>query len=278
MKNRNKEILNLIYKYGSDTRQALKENKKLPYLYALAELRENVLEWYDFKKEGRLLQVGADYGALTGLFLKKVSEVTVLDPSEESLNVVKMRYRGTEHLKLSCGTLAGAAGAEAAPASEAGAAENGTVEPAAPERLSGGFDYVTVIGTLTAEETLSRQLEAAKALLAPGGVLLLAVCNTFGIKYFAGAERDEITATKKELKNLLPGGRFFYPVPDYKIANEIYSDSYLPKKGDLTGALTVYDYPQYTSMEVGAAYDAVCEDGQFDNFTNSFLVIWEKGV
>lgn len=266
MKNRNKEVLNLIYKYGNDTRQALKENKKLPYLYALADLRENVLEWYDFKKEGHLLQVGADYGALTGLFLRKVSEVTVLDPSEESLNVVKMRYRGAENLDLVCGSLVPAgAGAELETAG-------------ATAVLNGGFDYITMIGSLTAEETLEAQLEAAKALLAPGGVLLLAVCNTFGIKYFAGAERDDVTATKKELENLLPGGRFFYPVPDYKIATEVYSDSYLPKKGDLTGALTVYDYPQYTSMDVGAAYDAVCEDGQFDNFSNSFLVIWEKGV
>lgn len=256
MKNRNKEVLNLIYKYGNDTRLALKENKKLPYLYALAELRENVLEWYDFKENGRLLQVGADYGALTGLFLTKVSEVTVLDPSEESLNVVKMRYRGDKKLTLVCGDLM---------------TDGGLLQV-------GGYDYVTVIGTLAAEYSLKQQLKAAQALLAPGGVLLLAVCNTFGIKYFAGAERDEVTATKKELEALLAGGRFFYPVPDYRIANEVYSDRYLPKKGDLTGALTVYDYPQYTSMDVGAAYDAVCEDGQFDNFTNSFLVIWEKGV
>lgn len=267
MKNRNKEVLNLIYKYGNDTRLALKENKKLPYLYALAELRENVLEWYDFKENGRLLQVGADYGALTGLFLTKVSEVTVLDPSEESLNVVKMRYRGDKKLTLVCGDLmtAGGGAADSLPS------DGGLLQ-------AGGYDYVTVIGTLTAEYSLKQQLEAAQALLAPGGVLLLAVCNTFGIKYFAGAERDEVTATKKELEALLAGGRFFYPVPDYRIANEVYSDRYLPKKGDLTGALTVYDYPQYTSMDVGAAYDAVCENGQFDNFTNSFLVIWEKGV
>lgn len=258
MKNWNKEVLNLIYKYGSDTGRALKENKKLPYLYALADLRENLLEWYDFKKEGRLLQVGADYGALTGLFLKKTAEVTVLDPSEESLAVVKQRYRGAKNLAFKTGSL----------------------NPELPEASFAGekFDYVAIIGTLSPEETLEQQLAAAKALLAPGGVLLLAICNTFGVKYFAGAGRDEVTATKKELELFLPGGRFYYPVPDYKIANELYTDVYLPKKGDLTGALTAYDYPQYTSMDVGAVYDAVCRDGQFDNFSNSYLVIWEKGV
>lgn len=254
MKNYNKEIRNLIYQYGKDTRLALQENKKLPYLYALAELRENILDWYEFKPDSSLLQVGADYGALTGLFLKRTGKVTVLDASEESLQLVEQRYRGETGLKTVCGDLC---------SEQALAAE--------------GYDYVAVIGTLSAEASLKEQLEAAKKALRSGGVLFAAVCNTFGINYFAGARRDAVTASKKELQTLLPNGTFYYPVPDYKIASELYSDGYLPKKGDLTGAYTAYDYPQYTSMDIGAAYDAVCEDGQFAQFSNSFLVIWEKG-
>ena len=255
MKNYNKEIRNLIYKYGKDTRLALQENKKLPYLYALAELRENVLDWYEFKPDSSLLQVGADYGALTGLFLRRTGNVTVLDASEESLQLVEQRYRTEAGLKTVCGSLV-----------------------SGKTLAADGYDYVTVIGTLCAETSLEEQLEAAKKALRPGGVLFVAVCNTFGIKYFAGSERDAVTASKKELQKLLPNGTFYYPVPDYRIASELYSDAYLPKKGDLTGVYTAYDYPQYTSMDTGAAYDAVCEDGQFDNFSNSFLVIWEKGV
>ena len=80
-KNPNGEILALLDKYGNDTKRALKENKKLEYLYALAPLRENLLEWYEFRKGGRLLQAGADFGALTGLYLRKTGSVTVLDLS-----------------------------------------------------------------------------------------------------------------------------------------------------------------------------------------------------
>lgn len=260
MKKLDKEILALVEKYGNNTRQALKENKKLPYLYALAELRENVLDWYEFKKEGRLLQVGADYGALTGLFLDRVNQVTVLDESEDSLEIVKRRYRatsGAERLEYFCGTV---------------------TELADREPETAVYDYVVCIGTLRTSEPVSVQLEAAKSLLAPGGTLLLAVNNRLGIKYFAGAKREGVSLTRRELEMLLPGGRFYYPMPDYRIAGEIYSDSYLPKKGDLAGVLPVYDFPRYTSMEMGAAYDAVCEDGQFGQFANSFLVLWEKGV
>ena len=69
---------------------------------------------------------------------------------------------------------------------------------------------------------------------------------------------------------------FYYPMPDYKLPISIYSQSYLPGKGDLTNTLTAYDYPKYLLLDIGASYDAVCEDGQFENFANSFLVIWRK--
>ena len=78
----------------------------------------------------------------------------------------------------------------------------------------------------------------------------------------------------ENLEEFLAGGSFYYPMPDYKLPSVIYSDRYLPKKGDLTGMPALYDYPEYLLMDVGAAYDAVCEDGQFENFANSFLVIW----
>ncbi|WP_125142813.1 class I SAM-dependent methyltransferase [Clostridium transplantifaecale] len=265
-KSLNGEILSLIDKYTTDTgldiRRALKENKRLDYLYALAPLRENLLEWYDFKEGGPLLQVGADFGALTGLFLKRTGNVTVLDESEESLSVVKTRYQGTPGLRLECGSLE----------SYAGNPEN-----------HGRFAYVTLIGSLHAEsragekDPIDGQLRAARQLLAPGGTLILAACNQFGLKYFAGAQRDAVSVTKRKLENCLEGGRFYYPMPDYRLPSSIYSEQYLPKKGDLTGMLALYDYPEYLLMDVGAAYDAVCEDGQFENFANSFLVIWTEG-
>lgn len=263
MKSMNQEILDLIDKYGTDVRRALRENKKLGYLYALAELRENLLEWYDFKPEGRVLQVGADFGAMTGLFARRTASVTVLDPSEESLAVVKARYPQEKKITCRAGRLTEYVKKAAEESSE---------------QSAGIYDYVTLIGTFGEEEPVASQIEAAKSLLAPGGTLIAAACNRFGIKYFAGTERDSVTVSKREMEALLPGGRFYYPMPDYRLPGEIYSNGYLPKKGDLTGALAVYDMPKYLLMDVGAAYDEVCEDGRFDQFANSFLVFWEKEV
>ena len=70
MKKINQELIALFDKYGSDRRQALRENKKLSYLYALADLRENLLDWCQFDPEQQALQIGADAGALTGLLAR----------------------------------------------------------------------------------------------------------------------------------------------------------------------------------------------------------------
>lgn len=264
----NREILALLDKYGQDTKRALKENKKLEYLYALAPLRENLLEWYDFKKGGKLLQVGADFGAMTGLYLRRTGSVTVLDEAVENLEIVKARYRGVDGLTLCCDSLTHFAG-EIRNCGEQGKCE--------VHANCGVYQYVTIIGSLNGREALEAQIRAAKALLAPGGALILAACNQFGLKYFAGTERDIVSVTKRKVEKILPGGRIYYPMPDYKLPSSIYSEKYLPKKGDLSGMPALYDYPRYLLMDVGAAFDAVCEDGQFGNFANSYLVIWDKG-
>ena len=85
MKDLNKKLISLIREYGDDRTAALNSCVDLDCFMALSPLRENLLEWYEFQADGELLQVGADYGALTGLFKRRVKAVTVWDESEEQL-------------------------------------------------------------------------------------------------------------------------------------------------------------------------------------------------
>ena len=81
----------------------------------------------------------------------------------------------------------------------------------------------------------------------------------------------------------IPGGQYMSAEtetqynPQYGIRRTIFSDEYLPGKGDLTDTITAYDYPKYLLMDVGEAYDRVCADGQFDQYANGYLVIWSAG-
>lgn len=256
-----RELMELIRKYGTDVKRALQENSRLDYLYALSDMRENLLEWYPFDGDACLLQVGSDYGALTGLYSRKVRHVVVLDDSEENLEVNRMRNQEAENISYINGSLTEAA-------------KHGMAAGAGEKML---FDYVMMIGSLRPE--YEAQIRAAKALLNPGGHLIVAVCNRFGMKYWAGAEKDEHSFSKAVIGRLLSGDddlEFYYPMPDYKLPVTIYSQRRLPQKGDLSHTLTAYDYPKYLLLDVGASYDAVCEDGQFENFANSFLMIWRS--
>ena len=77
MKDISYDILELLEKYGSDPegiQKALETEKAPEVLYALSPIRENLLEWYEWNPSGSLLQIGADYGALTGMLAEKLRD------------------------------------------------------------------------------------------------------------------------------------------------------------------------------------------------------------
>ena len=243
------EIRSLLLKYKGDTKTLLKDNPNLDYLYALSDLRENILEWYEFEPTASLLQVGSDYGALTGLYSRRVGQVTVLDPDKSNLSVNRMRYEARKNIRYVTGDLGSFEGES--------------------------FDYVVMVGSLA--KPYEEQIKKAKLLLNQGGKLILAVCNRLGLKYQAGATPDEDRLSREEVLKLLGGHtELYYPMPDYRLPITLYSDSCLPGKGDLTHAILAYDYPKYLRFDLGKMYEEVCEGKQFETFANSFLAIWSR--
>ncbi|MDR1765125.1 MAG: hypothetical protein LBR77_03355 [Lachnospiraceae bacterium] len=97
MKDYSDRLRRLLEGYGFDRRRILRENSKLEYAWALSPVRENLLEWFPFRPDGSLLQVGADYGALTGLFARRVRRVVVWEPNPSQVALVKARL-GAEGL------------------------------------------------------------------------------------------------------------------------------------------------------------------------------------
>lgn len=250
---RNKELESILNNYKGDRKQALKERPELDNLYDLSDLRENLVEWYPFRPGTRLLQVGSGHGALTGVYSRKVAQVDVLDTDLGDLQVNELRhkqYEEQENIRYIQGELCG--------------------------YQENGYDYVVMVGSLEPARA-AEQIRAAKSCLAPGGELMIAACNPFGLKYWAGAKADDNSFSKKALMELLGTDgelSWYYPMPDIKVPVTIFSDSCLPGKGDLTNTITAYDYPKYLLMDVGQSYDRVCTDGQFDQYANGYLVIW----
>lgn len=274
MKRIDDEIQMLLRKCGGDIHEALKDNERLDILYALSDQRELLLEWYDFEPDATVLQVGADYGAVTGFLCSFAGQVTVLDEDAAALETVELRLPGRPNLTCVQASLTGYAAAQADRGLQDSAEGCGT-EKAAPQEK---YDYVMMIGTL--EAPYGDNIQAAKSLLKEDGVLIVAAENALGMKYWAGTRRGEHALTKRQLLELLGGEtendnlKFYYPMPDYRTPVSIYTDRYLPKKGDLTRVTPAYDYPRYHMMDMGEGFDAVCDDGLFDLYANSYLVFW----
>jgi hypothetical protein len=83
---------------------------------------------------------------------------------------------------------------------------------------------------MNALETLFHELNV---ILKPEGTILFAADNEFGIRYITGTERlaDEVYVERNELCNgILKNGfdfKAYYPYPDYRFAEAIYSDDRL---------------------------------------------------
>lgn len=274
---RMKEKLCHAVQDGAYIEKCLLEENSWQVLYQLSDIRENLLEWYDFREQASLLEIGAECGALTGLFCRKVRRVVAVEESERDCAVNLERNRQQDNLTVLTGNIYDL-------------------------EIKEKFDYVTLIGGLACagqygkgEDPYVDLLKKAKEFLKPEGKLLLAIENKYGMKYFAGATEDHTgrcfdglenyvaadnvrTFSHKTLDKMLREAgfscnQFYYPMPDYKLPAEIYSDQCLPSFGSIRYPSVAYDRDRYELIDERLAFDSVCQDEMFGEFANSFLVI-----
>lgn len=280
-----------LFRAGGAISAVLREDKRWPVLYHLSPERRNLLEWFPFRKEGRLLEVGAGCGALTGLFAEKVAKVTALELSAKRSQIIYERYRRNENLKIIAGNICNF---------------QPQADPPVAVKFEGKFNYITLIGVLEYarsfikdEDPASRLLKLCRVLLKPEGILFVAIENKFGLKYFAGAREDHTgrsfesiegyradapaeTWSRDELTALLEKAgftslKYFYPYPDYKLPEEIFSDNYLPKTNHIFQNAPNYDRDRYRIFSEKKALVNIIANNQFPFFANSFLVLAAPG-
>ena len=62
--------------------------------YHTSKLRENLINWYPFKKDSSVLALSFGAGALIPYLCRNASSVTVLENDEENCSVIKARCAG----------------------------------------------------------------------------------------------------------------------------------------------------------------------------------------
>lgn len=277
------ELLDIVCNHAeSEYNKIISDSESWPILYHLSNVRENIIDWFPFKEDAKVLEIGSGCGAVTGALARKCKAVTCVELSKKRSLINANRHADFDNIEILVGNFQ-------------------TIE----KNLDMDFDYITLIGVfeyaasyIEGDNSYEQFLDIIKKHLAPNGKLILAIENKFGLKYWAGCKEDHVgkyyesiegychtksvkTFSKKGLVKIFDKCRlavedFYYPYPDYKLPNAIYSDYYMPRIGDLNNNHNNLDADRILSFDETKVYDSLIEDEMYSEFANSFLVILKR--
>ena len=211
----------------------------------LSEFKKNIISWYPIENNDKVLQIGEDE-EITRELKSMTSKVMIISNIDE----IDMNLR---------------------------------------------FDYITMIGSfdnVDSEAKIVRLLNYAKEGLSNGGKILLAMKNKFGMKYWTGekfssdakayetieSSRENAigyTKIKEILDSLKLKYKFYYPLPDYKLTNVIFTDDYMPSNDSIDSRVLTYcENEENLNFSEREAYKQLIENDAklFPFFSNSFFI------
>ncbi len=274
------ELLEIVrHKNPREFTKVIEERKSWPVLYHLSPLRENIIDWVPMTKTAKVLEVGSGCGAITGALSRKAGTVTCVELSKKRSLINAHRNRECDNVTIHVGNFK-------------------EIEPQLPR----DFDFICLVGVFEYAQSYMGGaspyedfLRILLSHLAADGRLLIAIENKYGLKYFAGCKEDHLGTYFAGIENYKAGGgartfsreglerifincgagecHFYYPYPDYKFMTMLYSDEYLPRKGELTCNLRNFDRDRMLLFDEKSAYDGLVEDGLFPVFANSYLAV-----
>jgi len=257
-----------------------------PTRYYFSSRRSNLLRPVEALLRGRVLEVGAGCGAITRYLGELGGDVVALEPSPRRAAVAAARCVDLSNVRVLVDDLEHFSG------------------------LGQKFDAVTLVGVLEyahrfcdREDAAEYWLRLTRSMLNPGGVLILAIENKLGLKYFAGAPEDHLgrpmvgvgdlyeargprTWGRVELQRMLgvsgfPSAGFAVPLPDYKLPSSVLlqSESGAGRCFDGGATLAEASVRQDSSLEglplfpLDRTWKALDDNGVLVDFANSFLVV-----
>lgn len=257
-KNVSQELVNIIKNNKpEDYEKAIKDQNDINSFLAVSSMRENILEWYKFDKDAELLEMNSNYGELTSMFCEKLRNVTALETSKECAELILKRNEDKENLEVITGEISNI-------------------------KLDKKFKYIVIIEIIT---NLREYIQFAKEHLLENGKIFVAVNNKFGMKFWASCDdelkitrNDNIAITKTKLNKMLnefnlTNFKYYYPLPDYKFTNVLFTDKYLPDLENISRDL-IYQDSNFYNFKENEGYIKIIEDNNhnFELFANSFLV------
>lgn len=275
---------------SDDSDELMRMVKDWPTYYHLGIGRSNILKSLDISYDANVLELGSGCGAITRYLGENFKSVDSIEGSLLRARIARERCRNLKNVRIFCSNFRYI-------------------------RFDPDYDIVTLIGVLeyapiyfrnqqNSKEACLSLLKLAKTALKPDGILIIAIENKIGLKYWSGCPEDHtgkifdsiygypagrgpITFSKKEIDTLLKTAGFFnisfyYCFPDYKFASTIISDIGDEKDFYLHNWIEVpftsYNISRIYTFHEGLVIKTLSEAGLLREFANSFLIVASQGV
>lgn len=252
--------------------------------YHLSPKRSSLLDLFTYKASSNVLEVGCGCGAISRFLGETFDNVVSIDGSIPRAELARKRCRDLANVHV-------------------------VAAPFQALKFKKKFDIIFCIGVLEysgkfvdAQDPYKSIVEYFARHLSKDGVLVIAIENRFGLKYFNSASEDHTgrafdgiedypgtssiakTFGYGELREMLsaqfPSVDFYFPFPDYKVPDAVFSEELLAMT-DISGSLGKYQSRDYSKpyrplFSEAKVWRTLAMNGLTHQFSNSFLVLARK--
>lgn len=259
--------------------QLVKNHPTWNLMNNFSHLASNCIEWIPIEKNDCILIIDCGYGNYAERIVHKCNSTYVITNDYTKSCILQQRFMHEDNITIFLGYL------------------NDLVE-----QVQIKFTKILLIGVTSKINCLlkcnwknKKQIFAElKGMLESKGTMIIIDDNKLGIKYLNGAKQsddepyfaqiersyntsEQTLLSKKEYSELLKNIGFdklvfYYPYPDYKYTDSVFSDDYMPSRNDM-----IYD--QYNWEKYGfnlfrdsSILKTMIDEQMFDKFCNSFII------
>ncbi len=231
---------------------------------SLSIINKNIINWYPWKENSKILEINANSGELTEELSCHADKVVAIEENKEKYKELQEKCRDLQNTELISDKL-----------------EN--VE------LNEKFDYILINSIKQEKQTLEKILDYANKYINESGILLILLDNKFGLatfncKWEDNEDKDpKIKMEKTSIEQMLKkqgfeNYKFYYPLPNYKTPNVIYTDNYMPNEESILRDLTLYNENTVVITDERNKYKEIINENinLFSMYANSFLIETSK--
>jgi 2-polyprenyl-3-methyl-5-hydroxy-6-metoxy-1,4-benzoquinol methylase len=260
--------------------EVLMHDDRFQVLYQLSPRRKYITVPMEIDATDEVLEIGSGMGAVTEGLAEKARFVDCIDLSKRRSIANAYRNQKRNNINIFVGNFE-------------------------KIKLQKRYDVIVLVGVLEYAQLYIKSrnpfvdfLKCIRDLLKHAGKLYVAIENRLGMKYFSGCIEDHWgdpfvgiegypgdkdnnkarTFSKSELEKLFSEAGFdslyfYYPFPDYKLPEIIYSDNWMPESATLLPHGTVYGIENCLLFDDARAMESLIGTKEFRVFSNSFLVM-----